>query len=91
MNQVTLEEMKHFCRRARCVSKLKISKPPKPVGPKTLKRRLPENVRKAIIVLTYGSDANFTKMVMGPTRVAKIFSISHKTVHSVVRYFRQQN
>ena len=63
----------------------------KPVTPKTLRRKLPDNVRRAIIVLTYGSDANFTRTVMTPTRVAKLFKISRKTVHSVVKYFRQQN
>ena len=45
-------------------------------------------MRRAIVVLTFGSDANFTRTVMTPTRVAKLLKISNKTVHSVVKYFR---
>ena len=63
----------------------------KPVTGKSLRRKLPDNVRRAIIVLIYGSDANFTRTVMPPTRVAKLLKISRKTVQSVVKYFRQQN
>ena len=67
---------------------MKAPKPMKPVTAKTLRRKLPDNVRRAIVVLTFGSDANFTRTVMSPTRVAKLLKISNKTVHSVVKYFR---
>ena len=60
----------------------------KPVTPKTLRRKLPDNVRRAIIVLIHGSDANFTRTVMPASRVAKLLKISIKTIHSVVKYFR---
>ena len=60
----------------------------KPVTTKTLRRKLPDNIRRAIIVLIFGSDANFTRVEKTPMRVAKLLKISNKTVHSVVKYFR---
>ena len=89
---VSLRQMKLYCkRRPRPGDIAKLPKPLKPVTPKTLRRKLPDNVRRAIIVLIFGSDANFTKQEKTPTRVAKLLRISTKTVQSVVKYFRQQN
>ena len=57
------------------------------VGKQSLRRKLPDIVRRAIITLTYGSTTNFTRRVRRPVEVAKLFNISATTVHSVLRTF----
>ena len=60
------------------------------VGKKTLRRKLPEQVRRAIVQLVFKSNTNFTKKIQSPTTVAKLFNISDRTVQSVIRSFKKQ-
>merc|ERR1711952_60764 len=60
------------------------------VGKQSLRRRLPNMVRRAIITLTYGSTTDFTRRVRRPVDVARLFNISATTVHSVIRKFQEQ-
>ena len=68
------------------------AKPPKaakPITKMTLKRRLPEQVRKAIVFLVYGAGT-YTTRIRSYAEVAKIFTISPKTVESVISTFKKR-
>ena len=68
------------------------AKPPKaakPITKMTLKRRLPEQVRKAIVFLVYGAGT-YTTRIRSYVEVAKIFTISPKTVESVISTFKKR-
>ena len=71
-------------------AKVKEPQRPKMVGKKTLRRRLPEQVRRAIVQLVFKSNTNFTRKIQSPTTVAKLFNISDRTVQSVIRSFKKQ-
>ena len=89
--EVTLEEMReHVKPKEKAGRQRRQPEPLRRVGKQSLRRRLPNMVRRAIITLTYGSTTDFTRRVRRPVDVARLFNISATTVHSVIRKFQEQ-
>ena len=82
--------MKEYC------SSRKPQKPPrpaktvKPITKQTLKRKVPDNIRRAIVLLVYGQGTTFTHRIRSFSEVAKIFTMSRKTVWSVIEAFKRE-
>ena len=86
--EVTLEMMReHVKPKEKAGRQRRQPEPLRRVGKQSLRRRLPNMVRRAIITLTYGSTTDFTRRVRRPVDVARLFNISATTAHSVIRKF----
>ena len=85
----TIGQMKDFLRPEPRLKPPKVQKR-KIVSRKSLRRKLPEQVRRAIVMLVFKSSTNFTKKIQSPTTVARLFNISDKTVQSVITSFKKQ-
>ena len=82
--------MKEFCSSRKPAKPIKPAKPAKPVSKKTLKRKVPDCVRRAIVFLVYGKGGTFVSKIRSYSEVARIFTMSRKTVWSVIEAFKRE-
>ena len=82
--------MKEHCRPSKPPKPPKPQLQKKPIHKQSLKRKVPDPIRRAIVLLVYGPDTTFTKRIRSLTEVAKIFTISRKTVYSVCAAFKKE-
>ena len=75
--------MKEHCRPSKPKKTPKPQPQAKPIHKQSLKRKVPDPIRRAIVLLVYGPGTTFTQRIRSLTEVAKIFTISRKTVWSV--------
>ena len=87
-----VEEMMQWCEPRRYVTD---SEPKqvkmKRIGRRDIRRKVPLDIKRAIVILTFNSTTNFTEVVRKPLMVAKSFNLNYRTVQSVLRSFRKQH
>ena len=56
--------------------------------PLVIKRTLPEEFRRALVILHYGSASDFSRIAYSYAELGRIFNISPRTVEKVIKAFK---
>ena len=91
--EITLEEMIAYCAKKKTGKQYNLNKkvleqnnPPVKKLPsrRSMKRSVPQCIRKAIIEIAFNSDTEFDHLRHHPVAIAKIFNLHRNTVRSII-------